>query len=138
MKYFNIKTIYCSSQGVASLLTVVIVGAATVIMAISASLISLGELDMSTVYNNGEDALILTDVCVEETLRRIRLDIAYSATDFLLPIGSKSCIINVTGTGDDRTVVVDGIIDDYQKKVEVDLTLNGNYIIINHWKEIDN
>ncbi len=124
----------CQS-GVAALLTVVIVAAATLIMSYSASLLGLGELDMGYTSSLGAEAFSVADGCMEEAFRRIRLDTNYNGGS--LGLGSGTCIIGVVANGNNRTITVTGTVLEYNKKIEANLILSGNVITIDSWEEID-
>jgi len=123
-----------SRNGVAALLTVVIVGAAALIMAFSASLLGVGELELGYTATQGGKTLSIAEACVEEALQQLRLDENYNGGS--LSLGDGSCIMDVAGSGSDRTVHVSSTVDIYHKKIDVDLTLLGSSIVINSWEEV--
>ncbi len=126
------------SRGVAALLTIIIVAAATLIMAYTASLLGLGELDLGYTSQKGGEAFSVADGCLEETLRRIRLDVNYSANaTATLNVSNGSCIINVEKSGANGTTTVTGTTSNYNKKIQATYTLSGNVITINSWQEKD-
>ena len=127
------KSIKKNQSGIAALLTVVIVAAATLIMAYSASLLGLGELELGYTSQKGAEALSAADSCVEEALRRLRLDSNYSGGT--LNVGNGSCIMNITANGNDRTIAAESTIGEYHKKIEAQIALSGNVITINSWEE---
>lgn len=126
-------------RGAAALLTILMIGAAVLIMAYSTSLLSIGELDLGYTHQKAGAAFAVADGCMEETLRRIRLDTNYGigVGDINLSVPGGSCIITVTDTGGGtRDIVVVGISGDYHKRIQVTLTLTGNVITIDSWQEI--
>src|SRR3989338_4004894 len=124
------------TKGATALLKVVIVGAATLIMAVSASYLGLGELDLGYTSQKGAETFFIADGCMEEGLRQLRLDTGY--TGDTLSLGDGSCIISVVSSGNDRTITVTATMNEYNKKLEVNLTLTGNVITINSWVELSN
>ncbi len=126
----------CQS-GIAALLTIIIISAATLIMAYNASLLGLGELDMGYVSQKGAETLGIADGCVEEGFRRIRLDTAYSGENLTTRNGS--CIINVSANGNVRDVIVTAsTTGNYYKKIEANITLSADtipLITVNSWEE---
>ena len=124
-----------NQKGVVALLIVIIVGASTLIMAISSALLGMGELDLGYTMGRSEETLVLTDGCVEEALLQIKRNTSYIGESLVLSNGS--CIISVVSSGSDRIITVVGTVENYNKKIEVTLTLSGNQIIINSWKEKD-
>ena len=128
-------------SGVAALLTIVIVASATLIIAMSASLLGLGELDLGYTSQKGAEAFSVADGCMEESLRRIRLDTNYGigAGILNLPVLNGSCIIEVVDLGgSQRRITVTGTTDIYNKKIESEITISsGNILTINTWTEKD-
>jgi len=128
-----------SREGMVALLTIIIVGAAVFIMAFSASLLGLGELEMGYDSQQGEESFAIVDGCMEEALRHLRIDNTYAGDT--LNLGGGSCIISVVSAGNDRTVSVIATLGNYSKSLEVDLTLSGDnsdIITVNSWEEIGN
>ncbi len=135
-----IKNDQRNQRGVAALLTIVIVSAAALVMAVSATMLGLGELELGYSAQKGSEALAAADGCMEEALRRIRLDTNYGigAGSMPLTLVNGSCTINITDSGFDRVVQVASTVGDYNKKIEIDLTLSDNDVIsINSWDEKD-
>lgn len=126
-----------SQSGVAALFTIVVVAAATLVMAYTASLLGMGELDLGYTFQRGGEAFSLADGCLEEALYRIRRDSNYGlgAGDIPLDFSNGSCIINLTANNNQRIITVRGTVEDYNKKLEATITLSGNQIIIDSWQE---
>lgn len=135
----QLKLVKTDNRGVAALLTIVIVGAATLIMAYTASILGFGELSMGYTSQKGAETFSIADGCVEEALLRLRIDNNYSGET--LSLGEGSCIISVSGAGASRTVVVESSLDVYNKKLQVDITISGSnneIITIDNWQESEN
>ena len=123
-----------NQQGMAALLTVVIIASATLIMAFNASLLGLGELDLGYTMAKGGKAMSVASACVEEAMRQLRFDPAYSGGS--LNVGDGSCIISIGVNGNDRTIITIGTVDKYNKKIQATATLSGANTIINTWQEL--
>ncbi|PLX28387.1 hypothetical protein C0581_02560 [Candidatus Parcubacteria bacterium] len=123
-----------STKGIAALLTIVIIGAAALLMAFSASILGLGDLDMGYVAQKGKQASAFADACLEEGLHRLRLDENYSGN--ALSLGENSCIISITAQGQDRIIVVESQLGDFYEKKQAELTLNNNSISLSSWEVI--
>ncbi|MBD3311545.1 MAG: hypothetical protein GF349_03545 [Candidatus Magasanikbacteria bacterium] len=131
----NIKNKFLQdSRGVAALLTIVIVGAAALIMAYSTSVLGLGELEMGYSSQKGDQALLLADGCIEEALNRLRLDAGYTGSNLYL--GDGSCIIGVSGVGGSRVIFATGTVDIYTKVIRVEATLSGSNVDVTTWEEV--
>ena len=122
------------NRGIVALLTIVIVGAAALIMALSSSILGLGELDQGYVESRGEEAFSIADGCTDEALRRIILDTNYSGGNVTTENGS--CIISVVPSGSNREITVTAsTTDNYYGKIETNITLSGNDITLISWEE---
>jgi hypothetical protein len=126
-----------SRQGFAALLTIVVVSAAVLIMAYSASLLGLGELDLGHTSQKGDEASAIADGCMDESFRRLRLNIGYLGETVMTSNGS--CIISVVASGGNRTITVTAsTTDNHYKKIEANVTLSADVlpvITVNSWEE---
>jgi len=122
-------------SGAAALLTVIIVSVAALIMAYSASLLSMGELEMGYDSGQGGEAFSIADGCIDESFRRLRLNDSNSGGS--LSLGDGSCIIGVSGTGSTRIIIATSTLDNYHKKIKTSITFSGNAneITIDSWQE---
>ena len=127
-------------SGFAALLTIVIVSSAVLIMAYSASLLGLGELELGYTSQKGDEAFAIADGCMEETFRRLRLDSGYSGDSHTTKNGS--CIISVGASGSDRIITITAsTTDSYNKKIEAIIMLSADnipVITVSSWEEKDN
>lgn len=121
-------------KGAALLLMVVVVGASALLMAIGASRLGMGELEMGYISQKADETLYLADGCADEALLRLRKNAGYSGG--ALSLESGSCMINVAANGNDRTITVGATSGQFNKKIRVNATINGTTIIINSWTEI--
>jgi len=120
---------------------VIIIGAAGLLLAYTASFVSINQLETSYIGAGGLEALSVTEGCVEETLNRIRLDNNYGvgAGSINLSLGDGSCIIDVTDLGGgNRRIEATGTVSNFQKKVQVELSVSGSVISVTQWEELTN
>jgi hypothetical protein len=127
-------------DGAAALLTIIIVSAAVLIMALNASLLGLGELDLGYTSQRGGEALSIADGCMDETLRRMRLDNNYGVGvgTINLTVSNGSCTIDVSDLGSNqRSISIIGTTDLYNKKLlaTTTITATGNIVVVNEWEE---
>jgi hypothetical protein len=123
-------------KGMAAILTVIIISAATLIMAYSASILGIGDLELSYVSNKANEALILADGCMEEVFRRVLIDNDYIVTNYSLSVEDNHCIIYISGDSSSKLITVSGFVDDYSKKVQAEISIFANVITVNSWDEI--
>lgn len=124
------------NRGATAILLIVIVSVAALIMAVGASILSMGEMDIGFTSQKGDEALSLADGCVEEGMNRLRTNGSYTGGS--LNFGSGSCIISITSAGSDRTLTATGTIGIYSKKIQANITINSNVITVNSWQEVSN
>ena len=136
------RNIY-NQDGLAALMVVIIVSAATLIMAYNTSLLGLGESEMGFASQKGGEALAVAEACSEEVLRRIKIDSEYGVgvSDIELLIGDNSCIININKNLNNRTIAILGTAGKFKQKIEIGITLSGpenEKITLNYWQEKNN
>ncbi len=122
------------NKGAAAFLTIVIIGAASLIMAIGSARLGLGELETGLIEIRGSEVQTLADGCVEEALGQLRKNSSYAGAT--LNIGSGSCIIGVSGSGSSRTINSTANIGLYTKKIQVQITIINSVVTINSWSEV--
>jgi len=138
---FKLKSSYQKSEGFIALFTVLIVASASLIMAYSAFVLGVGELDLGYTSQKGEEAFSVADGCMEESLRRIKLNTSYGVGSgaINLTTSNGSCIINVVDLGSNqRRITIEGASAEYNKKIESVITLNGSVISLDSWSEKNN
>ena len=127
-----------TNGGFAALLTIIIVSASAFLMAYSASVLGLYELEIGYTAQKGSEALSVADGCLEESLYRLRMDTSYVGDT--LTYGLSSCTINVSGSGLSRTITIAADIESsFYKHLEVEVTLSGTVyptITITDWNEV--
>jgi len=124
-----------NNEGLSLLIVVVIVGVGALILALGGSLLGFGELDNGYVSNKSHETLVAVDGCAEEALQKLRKDTGYTGGS--LSLLDSSCIITVTGVGSTRTIAVVSTVGEYNKRVEVDVTLGvNNIVLVTRWEEV--
>lgn len=124
-------------SGVALLLTVVLVGAAALVMIVGATYLGINEADSGYGARRGEEARLFADGCIEDGLRRLRLD--QSLTTLHLSTDGLSCIITISGAGSSRTLqVVATTTENYMAKADIQATLTGTVVTVQSWQDTSN
>lgn len=121
-------------NGIAALITVIIISVAGLLMAYSSAFLGLGDLDMGYTSLRGGEAFTVADGCLEESFRRIKLDNNYSGGTFLINDGE--CEISVIADGANRTITASGSIDDFYSILQAEITITGRKITLNSWEEL--
>lgn len=121
-------------KGVAALLTVIIISSVVLVMGLSTSYLGLGELNLGFTEQKGSEALAAAEGCMEDALMLLRLDNSYSGGSLSLENGS--CIISVSSTGSDRTLVSSATVFGFTRTIQTQVTISSNTILLNSWQEI--
>lgn len=120
-------------RGTAALIVVVLIGAAALIMAFSASWFGIVDVDTAYVAKKGEEVGALADGCMDNALQRLRFNVNYSGET--LSIGTGSCIISVVANGNARAITVNVSSGSYYQGLMANIILNGNVITLTSWQE---
>jgi len=131
---FMFLCFHASRRGATALVVVLIIGAASLIMAYGATLLGLGELNMSYTARQGGGAMAGAESCLEEALIRLKHSPTYSGGN--LEIGEYSCIINISGSGDPYMVSVESSYGDYTKKIEAEAVFDNGIPYLDSWREV--
>ena len=125
-------------SGFAAFLTIIIVSAAALILAISASSLVISDNQMALIHNIEEELLSGIDGCTEEALFQLRLNFDWAGGD--TSIGDISCIINVAPSGENRRLRIKADIShgfgDYYKEIEIVSYRYNGKLIIDSWREV--
>lgn len=112
-----------------ALLVIVIIGAASLIMAKGAAFLSIGELDMGRIASEGGNAYYAAESCLEEALLRIKRDENFTADNLELTINDFSCIINVSGAMY-KNLAISGAYKEYRKSLTANVSIaDGNVFL---------
>lgn len=118
-----------------ALLVVVVVGVASLILAVGVVLLNLNEIDMAYSTARGEEAFSIAQGCSDEALARIRVDGSY-AGDYI-SFDNGSCIITVATLGSISTsTITASTTTGYYKSIEVVATKTGRSISVDSWREM--
>lgn len=127
------------NKGFAALFIVILVSAAALIMAQNSAFLGIGELDSGFVYGKAETAFSVADGCMESAFSQLRKNNNYGNGGTInISVLGGSCIINISQSGNDRTISVEGISGDYHRKIESDVTVGQRQVVVNSWSEVSN
>jgi hypothetical protein len=123
-------------NGYVALISVLIVGAASVSIALGLLLAGTDAQRSTLVSQNAAQARSLAAACAEEALQRIHDDQAYTGTANLT-LSSSSCQLTVTNTGsNNRTIDTSATINGVVRKVKVYVTITALSISVTSWQEV--
>ena len=131
-----IKIIYKNrknQRGVAMLLLVMILTSVGLIIASSIFFFFFFELDMGYTYQCGEEAFSVVDGCIEETLRRLKIEPGYNGGS--LELGNGNCIIGISGDETNKIINATSTVGSCSKRIQTAVSINNNLITVNSWLE---
>lgn len=126
-----------NQSGLMAISSLLIISAVALAIAVSISLIGIGEAQNSLTYKKGAEVLKIAEGCAEEALLRLRDDVNYSGGS--LQLGAGSCTISITDTGSDRTIDVTGTIagpPQFMRSLQLTVKRTGQSIRVLTWQEI--
>jgi len=134
---FERKKTIQSQSGFAAIVCVVVVSATILIIAKTASLLSLREIEMVDAESKGGEALALAEGCGEEMLRQLELDNQYEVTGLILLMGGGVCDATVSRAGEQAVIETVGNRQDYYKRILITAGIASSSITVTGWQEVN-
>jgi len=122
------------TQGFVALVIVLIISAIALLIGLSISLLSVGEIKMSLQKSQSSQSYYLANLCAEEALMKLKDDIDYPG-EILNNIENGSCIISVEGNW---IVKVSANFSNQTKKIKIIISQISPQMIISSWQEAAN
>ncbi|OGI26057.1 MAG: hypothetical protein A3J76_05635 [Candidatus Moranbacteria bacterium RBG_13_45_13] len=123
-------------KGFITLISVLVIGAVGVAIALSLLLLGVGNSRTSFAVEQSNQAKALANACAEEALQQIRESVPFEGTGNLT-LGQGSCSYTVTKlTGQNRTIIASGTVGTVIRKVSIALDKITPSIEITSWQEV--
>lgn len=123
-------------KGYIALITVLVIGAVGVAMAISVLWLGLGWSQSSFSLLQSNQAKALANACSEEALQQIRDSTSFTGTGSLT-LGQGTCSYTVTSGGaQNRTVTATGTVGTVVRKLKINLDKINPSINVTSWQEV--
>lgn len=123
-----------NEKGFIALVTILVITAVALVLATSANLLGLGELQMSFNEAQSFKALDAANSCLDEALLRLKRNSDFSSGG--LNVDSDSCTINIAQSGNNRIITAEGVAGDAVKKIETEVDISSSPFTLNYYKEI--
>lgn len=123
-----------NNKGYIALISVLIMSAVVLAIAITLNLSSIDETKTGLLKEQSLKSFSLADACSEESFIRLRRDSNYTGGQLNFKDGY--CIINISGNGNSRLIDVEANISNIIRKIRFDIRISGNNIIQNSWQEL--
>ena len=126
------------TQGYIALISVVIVSALMLMVAIGLSLRSVSDLELSSAGESAARARALANACAEEAIVKLKGNLSYLGNETIIVDGGDSCtIVAVLGSGNtNRTIETQAVVNTYVKKIQVIILLLRPTLTISSWAEV--
>lgn len=122
------------NQGYIALVTVLIISSVALAIAATVSLLGIGVEQSALTGSKGENALELTEGCAEDALLKSQQSSSYNGGNITRPEGT--CIITVTKSGNNWTIIATSNQTSYNRTVQVQFVrISGSPIAISSWQE---
>lgn len=119
--------------GYIALSTVLITLALVMLIGLSASLLSINDLQSSLSGKRSNSSIDLVESCVEEVLLKLNEENTITAGPLSLPQGDCSVTIN-SQAGDTWDITISASLDGYTKSVNVNSSRSST-VTINNWQD---
>ncbi|MBI5306180.1 hypothetical protein HZB04_01140 [Candidatus Wolfebacteria bacterium] len=125
------------NNGFVALISILIVNALILVIAISLSLRSIGSSRMSFAEREASRALSLANLCAEQALIKLESVLNYSGNE-IITIGADSCnIFPIGGSGNySRTITTQSVVTNYTRKIKVVVSQVSPIMQITSWDQV--
>ena len=118
-----------NKNGLSTILVVILVSSVSLLLAVTASFLALGDLEIANDYIKEKESLYVGDACLEDILLRIKADNSLLLSDYSLLLNEGLCIINIENEGFLKNINIEANKDNYYKNIEASFNL-GDYDMI--------
>lgn len=115
------KIFFKNQNGLAAILTIVIIGAISIIAIKFVSWQAITDLDISYLGQKEKELNTIADGCLEEALWQLSIDWNFAAPSQAVSVGSGSCVYSIEPDGQNRAVNLTAQIDDYFKSMAIEV-----------------
>lgn len=116
-------------NGFIALTSLLIISAIALAIAVSISLLGIGETKSSLDYKKGREVYYIARGCLDESLLQLKSDETYPGETF--PFGNGACNIVVSGTSGSYTIDIEATLPgnpQYLKRLQAQVMKSGNSI----------
>jgi len=119
------------TKGASLLITIIIISAICLAIALSVTLAGIGEIQMGADLAQSDKARAFTEACMDEALLQLIRDPDYSGEDLTLNGGT--CNINIDKTGPNPIITCAGSFKQFTKSLRVEFDMANKKIL--SWQE---
>jgi len=120
------------NKGFSTIVIVIIISAISLLMAVTASFLALGDLEISSDYMGEKNALYLAESCMEETIQRIEENPDYVATNDSLSINDGLCIISIEDNLASKIINIKANVGVYYKNIDAEIKIGDKIELVSY------
>lgn len=127
-----------NQSGLTALVTLIVISAAALLIALSVNLISISEMQMGFDRRRSLKAFWAAEACFDEAKIRLKRNSSY--TGGILAIDANAvCSSSVAQSGQKRVITTVGTVDDIIiRRIESQVDLTSGRVSLDYWKELSN
>jgi len=124
-------------RGYIALISILIISAILVLIALSASHFGISQLTMALQKNQSSESYYLAMACAEEALMKLKEDLGYRGDETLNIDGASCNILRVEGRGNkDRIIKTRSNAHNQTKKIKIEINRVNPEMEIKSWQEV--
>lgn len=120
------------NKGFSTIVIVIVISAISLLMAVTASFLALGDLEMSSDYLGEKKSLYIAESCMEDTIQKIKENTDYTATNYSLSLNDGLCIINTEENLDSKKINIKAKVGIYYKNIEAEIKTGDKIELISY------
>lgn len=125
-----------NNEGYITLISVLVVGAVGISIALSLILLGVGSARTSFAYDQSHQAVGLADACAEEALQQIHDSTPFTGSS-TFTFSQGACNYTVTSQGgQQRTIVASSVVGTVIRKVKIIINRINPTILVTSWQEV--
>lgn len=133
----NFTNLRKQQDGYVLLISVLVLSAASLALAIAGITLGLNFTTSSSLYRQARAATAMAHTCGEQALEKLKENANYTGPETLTFPGSETCtVVSVTGSGAVRTIKSQGSAQGAVARVQIEVSQVSPQIIVSSWKEL--
>jgi hypothetical protein len=123
-----------NNGGYVAMLAVLMIATAGLFIAVTTSLVGIGEMKAAFSQANGEGTLTFIEGCTEDALIKAWASSSYNGGNITRPEGT--CTVSISKVSTQWTITISTTATDYNRTIQVVINRLSNGISMVSWKEI--
>jgi hypothetical protein len=130
------KIIYKNKDGYIALISVLLIGAVATSIAVSLLVWSIIATKTAQTSSYGTLSYSYAEGCVEDALRNINQNVAFTTVSGAITYANGSCSYSVSGTAPNKVIDASGVSGPSTRKIKVLTSQTSPTITVSSWQEV--